>query len=225
MPRRFTLAALRTACKQQVDLENHGVISDAEWAGYLSRAYGELYTIVFECGLQYFETIGSLTTDGTNILSEMSDHLSTVSLSYVADAARGSHIDLRELHAQERSPLSGMTCDRARYFALVDDKIYLYPTPPTGQAYVMRYIPQPPDLTSYIDADLVDVVTPDGHDFLIWSVAVRACGKTEADPALAMREREQARERFTTSVQLRALNAPRRRIVDTGDDYSERYGW
>lgn len=119
-----------------------------------------------------------------------------------------------------------MTGDRARFYALVDDKIYLYPTPPTGQVYTLRYVPQPPDLTTFAGDDCVDVVTPDGHDFLIWSVSVRACGKTEADPSLAIREREAARERFEKSVQLRALTAPRRRIVAVDDEmYEDRYGW
>lgn len=219
MPRRRYMSDLVTACKQQVDLENHAVISDPEWKGYLSRAYGELYTIVFEAGLQYFEYSEDLTTDGTNVLDEVDDHLSTVNLSYLADASTGRYVDLQELMAQERSMASGRTGDRAYFFALVDDKIYLYPTPPTGQTYQLRYVPQPPDLVEYADDDVVDVVTPDGHDFLIWSVAVRACGKTEADPGLAIREREAARERFRDSVQLRAMNAPRRRVVDVDIDW------
>ena len=225
MPRLRTLLALRTSCKQQVDLENHTVISDAEWNSLISRAYGELYTIVFESGLQYFEYEATLTTDGTNMLSEMSDHLSTVDLSYVVDAASGSFRDLRELMAQERSRMSGLSGDSARFFSLVDDKIYLYPKPPSGQTYKMRYVPQPPDLTTYNDTDVVDVVSPDGHDFLIWSTAVRALIKTEADTRDAIGEREASRVRFAESVQLRALNAPRRRIVDDGDELDERYGW
>ncbi len=227
MPRRFTLDAIRTACKQQVDLENHAVISDAEWAGYISRAYGELWTIVFESGLQYFEYATTLTTDGTNQLSEVSDHLSTVALSYLENGTTGRIADLRELQPQERAGVSGQTGDRARYFALVDDKIYLYPTPPTGQQYQLRYVPQPPDISTFASDNCIDVVTPDGHDFLIWSVAVRACAKTEADPVLCIRERDAARERFTQTVRLRSLTAPRRFQVDMGvDDYeTDRYGW
>lgn len=226
MPRRIPVGTLVTSCQQQVDLENHAVISAAEWLSLVNRAYGELYTIVFESGLQYFEYAVTLTTDGTNMLSEMADHLSTVNLSYVIDATAGRYRDLRELMAQERSGMSGLNGDCARFFSLVDDKIYLYPTPPTGQLYQMRYVPQPPDLTTFASDTCADVVTPDGHEFLIWSVAVKACAKTESDPQLAMSEREAARVRFTESVQLRALNAPRRRIVDLGEDYeSERFGW
>jgi hypothetical protein len=224
MPRTFTMDAVILACQQQVDLENHSVISRPEWQGYISRAYGELWTIVFESGLQYFETSKQLTTDGTNVLLEMANHLSTVSFAYLVDATSGRYSDLRELMPQERASASGMSGSAARYYSLVDDKIYLYPTPPAGQVYEMRFVPQSPDLTLFDGDACIDVVTPDGHDFLIWSVAVRACAKTEADPNLAIREREAARDRFTTSVQLRALSAPRRMIVQS-DDFDEGVLW
>ena len=206
--------ALRTACKQQVDLENHAVISDAEWASYISRAYGELWTIVFEAGLQYFEYATTFTTDGSSTLDEPADHLSTVALAYVEPT--GHQYELRLLQPQEVSRASrmGSGSGRARWYALVDNKIRLYPTPPAGQSYELRYVPQSPNLATFAGDACVDVVTPDGEDFVIWSTAVRACGKTEADPGLALREREAARERFTESVRQRAMTAPRRLVVD-----------
>ncbi|WP_196299624.1 hypothetical protein, partial [Streptococcus pneumoniae] len=81
-------------------------------------------------------------------LAEMADHLSTVNLSFIVNATTGERRDLRELMAQERSRYSGQS-GTARYFSLVDDVIYLYPTPPTGEVYEMRYVPQPPDLTAF----------------------------------------------------------------------------
>ncbi len=219
MPKLIAMSALVTSCQQQVDLENHGVIATAEWKGLISRAYGELFTIVAQSGLRYFETATNLTTDGTNVLSEMVDHFETINLAYRAVASPAQYIDLREAMSQEQSMLSGQTGSYARWFALVDDRILLFPTPPTGQVYQMRYIPQAPDLTAYADATTVDVVAPDGHEFLIWSVAVKAMAKTEADPRLAISEREAARDRFTESVQLRSFSAPRRRIVDDGSDW------
>lgn len=222
MPRLFTMDALVLACQQQVGLENHSVISRAEWQMYISRAYGELWTIVFESGLQYFEYEEEFTTNGTNELEEPDDHLSTISFSYVENGTQ--YYDLRELAPQERARASRLFANsyaRSRFYALVDDKIYLYPTPPTGQTYAMRYVPQSPDLTTFDGDDCADVVTPDGHDFLIWGVAVRTCGKTEADPVLAKREYEDARTRFTESVRLRALTAPRRMQVQTDDDLEE----
>jgi hypothetical protein len=225
MPRLVTVDALVLACQQQVDLENHAVIERPEWLSYISRAYGELWTIVFESGLQYFETSQQFVIAGTNQLAEPANLLSAVSLVYFDPS--GVERELRQLQPQERSRAThlcggiGVGYGAARFYALVDDKIYLYPTPPAGQTYELRYVPQSPDVTGYAGDACLDVVTPDGHDFLIWSVAVRACGKTEADPLLATREREGARARFAESVRLRALTSPRRIVVDYEDEVSD----
>ncbi len=217
MPRRYSMASLMLSCQQQVALEHHDVIESPEWFSLISRAYGELYAIVFESGLQYFEYSTRLTTDGTNVLAESSDMMSTVSLSFLVASSPDKFRDLRPLQPQERSAMSGQT-GTARYFEMVDDEILLYPTPPIGQVYEMRYVPQPPDLTTYVDLDIVDVVTPDGLEFLIWSVAVKALIKTEADPRAAIAEREASRVRFTESARDRALLSSPKRIVDFGDD-------
>lgn len=226
MPRRIAMSTLITSCKQQVDLENHAVIGDAEWRGLISRAYGELFTIVAQSGLRYFEYTSDAVTTGTNELAEIADHFETVTLAYLSSVTPARYIDLREAMPQEQSMLSGQSGGMARYFALVDDKILLFPTPPAGQTYQMRYVPQPPDLSAYADSDIIDVVTPDGHEFLIWNVAVKAMAKTEADARLAIAEREQSRARFTEAVQLRALISPRRRIVvDDDPQDGEFFGW
>ncbi len=225
MPRRYTMADLITRCKQRVDMENHAVISDAEWKTLISEAYGELYTMVFESGMQYFEFTTDMVTDGTSVLNEVVDHMSTVSFAYLEDAVTGRYRDLRPLQPQERSQLSGRTGGAAVGFALVDDKIYLYPTPPSGQTYRMCYVPQSPELSAFETSDTVDVVMPDGLTFLIWAVAIKAMAKTESDPGLALREREGARDRFSTSVMLRAQNAPRRMITADDPDDAERCGW
>lgn len=228
MPRRYTMTDLILRAQQRCDKERDKLIGRPEWCRLISEAYGELYTIVFEAGLEYFEYAQNLTTDGTNVLAETPDHLSTVVLAWLRAGTTDRYVDLRELMAQERSSYSGVTGACAEFFALVDDKIYLYPTPPSGQTYQLRYVPQPPELVeTYQDADvLVDVVTPDGLSFLLWGVAVLAHAKSETDPQLAINRLEAARDRFTKSVQLRALNAPRRRVIDFGvDGDGERFGW
>jgi hypothetical protein len=219
------MSSLVTACKQQADLENHAVISTAEWKSLISRAYGELYTIVANAGLRYFEYTSDAVSNGTNVLAEVDDHFETVVLAYKYQDSPAAYRDLRELMAQEQSIHSGQSGQSARGFCLVDDQILLFPTPPSGQTYQMRYVPQPPNLGEYADADVIDVVTPDGLEFLIWSVAIKAMAKTEADARLAVSEREAARARFTEAVQLRALNTPRRRVLDIEFDPDERYGW
>lgn len=231
MPRRYTVTDLILRCQQRTDLENDLSVARDEWCRLISESYGELYTIVFECGLEYFEFAAQLTTTGTNTLAEIGDHLSTVTLLYLEDAVNGRYRALRELMAQERgrwSVANGQGGSRALAFALVDDQIYLYPTPPAGQVYELRYVPQPPELTEFVSGSTpfqVDVVTPDGLAFIVWATAVKARSKSEADVSLAIAEREAARIRFTESVQLRALNAPRRRILDFEAEDMTTNGW
>ena len=217
MGRNVSVDDLVLSCQQQVALENHTVIERPEWLRHISRAYGELWTITFESGLQYFETSQQFTTDGTlNYLAEPSNLLSLVGVSFIEDAASGAFADLRALQPQERSRASRLVgpWGAARFYAHVDDRIYLYPKPLVNQVYEVRYVPQSPDLMTF-DGDMcVDVVTPDGHDFLIWGVAVRVSGKTEAEAMLFASERNDARKRFAESVRQRALTAPRRLIVE-----------
>ena len=89
MPRRYTVDTLVTRCQQRVDMENHALISSDEWATLLTEAYGELYDIVSETGLEYWEFTESLTSDGTNVLDEIADHMSTVALTWLGDGTTG----------------------------------------------------------------------------------------------------------------------------------------
>src|SRR5262245_46129284 len=135
MPRKYTLNDLIQRCKRRVDMEGDPAIADDEWAKLVSEAYGELYTIVFESGLEYFEVAKQMTATGAQTLGEPVDHLSTVQVAYLIDATQLRYIALRELMAQERTIISGLTIasgNFSRAFALVDRLIYLYPTPPAG---------------------------------------------------------------------------------------------
>lgn len=235
MPRRYTVTDLIDRCQQRCDMENDGLIPRNEWATLVSEAYGELYSIVFECGNEYFEYTETLTTDGTNVLDEIADHLSTVELTYLVNGTTtGPRKDLRPAEAQERSRLSGRS-GPPEYFALVDDKIYLYPTPASGTVLELRYVAQPPELVE-IESDqsvLADVVTPDGLTFLIYCAIVKAQIKAEIDTSAAVAEREAARARFTESAILRAMNTGHHRIVDRhggmlegfGNGYSDDADW
>ena len=89
-----------------------------------------------------------------------------------------------------------------------------------------RYIPQATDLSSYADADLVDVVTPDGERFMIWCTAVKALSKSESDVQLALAEREQARDVLREWAVKRMLVAnPTRYVRDEYDGYADDADW
>lgn len=213
MPRRYTVLDIVGRCRARCDEigVDSGPIDDNGWAQFASEQYGDTYSVVAHSGMEYFEYTSSITTDGGFVYDEVADHLSTVNLSYVDSS--GQRRDLEEVMAQERSRLAGRTGDYATSFALVDDKIYLYPTPPAGQTYELRYIAQPPELTiRNFDETLmvVDVVTPDGLAMMVWGTLVKAASALEFDPTLAISEREAARQRLEEWAALRAFNQPRR---------------
>jgi hypothetical protein len=219
VPRRYEMSALVERCQQRADLENDGHIASAEWKALISEQYGELFNAVSETGLRYFETTATLTTTGATYVAEPEDHFSTLRLDYLVDGTvTGQRRTLDELMSQEQAVWSGHSgSSEARAYALVDDRIYLYPTPPSGQLYEILYIPQSPDLSAYADDDVIDVVSPDGEAFLIWGVTVKALAKSESDVRLAIAEREAARERLTAWATMRAFSQPRRLISGSFD--------
>lgn len=218
MPRRIEMGTVVERCQRRADLENDGHISDGEWLALISEQYGELFALVAETGLRYFEYTSILTTTGASYVSEPSDHLATVRIDYLVNGTvTGERRQLDEIMPQEQARWSGVTGSEARAYALVDDRIYLYPTPLTGQSYEILYIPQPPDTSSFASDDCLDVVTPDGESFLIWGVTVKALAKSESDVRLAIAEREASRERLTAWATMRAFSQPRRLVSGSFD--------
>ncbi len=223
MPRTFPMSTLVRRCQQRADREGDGHINDtavtSEWRSLISEQFGELYLIVADSGLRYFETTDTITATGAAYYAEPADHLGTVLMTRVLDAS-GARYDLEEVMVPEQSHWSGMTGD-ALEFTLIDDRIYLFPTPGSG-TYELRYIQQPPDLTTYADGDLVDVVSPAGEAFLIWGVAVKALSKSESDVSLAIAERDRFGAMLAEWASLRAYNGSRRRVVvRSNTDYAD----
>ncbi len=223
MARTFTLGELVTLAKQYSDQENSDFISDAEWRGYLSSGYAVLYSVLVESGARYFEST-SLYTMGTDPWLLPGDFLSKIGVDYLQDGtATGRRWALREAMIQERNLYAGVSgSGYASQYAMVGDKIKLNPTPGTGQVYMMTYVPQPPKLT---DNDTkIDVVTPDGEQFLIWYCVFMARDKEDSDVRSALRERENALARLTAWSTMRALNTPRRPMTDDMADLDDEHG-
>lgn len=211
MPRRYQMSTLVLKCSQRFGLDGDDSLS-AYWKGFVSEVYGDVYSTVAITGLRYFEFSLDTTTAGLAYISEPADHLSTVD-TVERLYPDGSRRRLRQLAPQQRANWAGQSGEAVRW-ELVDDRLYLYPTPPAGQQYTLRYIPQPPDLTSYADTDVVDVVTPDGEAMLIWGVNVLALAKSERDVTLAIQREEEARARLTEWAALRAFNDSPRHVVE-----------
>jgi hypothetical protein len=223
MPRRITMSDLRTRCIRRCDKENDASIALDEWNALISESFGELWGIVAESGLRYWETSTTIIANGSESYTEPDDILATIGIDHLeAGTVTGTRRSLDEIMVQERSRWTGNTGE-ARAYALADDQLYLYPRPASG-TYLWLYIPQASDLSQFADADVVDVVTPDGERFVIWCTAVKALAKSESDVQLAMTERDIAREALREWAVLRAFNAPRRRIIRDGDGHDEYWG-
>ena len=220
MPRLFAMSTIRTRCKRRADQENSTFIADAEWNALISEVFGELWSEVSACCQRYFETSDTVTATGAASYTEPSDHYSTIRIARV-DASDREYA-LEPLRIQDEAAFKGLT-GQARYWALVDDQLFLYPNPPSG-TYKWYYLQQPTDLSEYVDADLVDVVTPDGEAFLIWGVAAIALAKSESNASLALAKQEAARERLQYWAANRNLVDGRSRAVEGDDAWPGRFG-
>lgn len=210
MARAFTLAQLTSRCKQRCDLENSSLISTTEWQQMISSAFGRLYGELVKSGLRYFETTQTLTATTTALPA---GYLSTIGVEFVVDAA-GNRRALRELSYHDRSMYRAATGGESLAYALEGTNIVLHPALTSGQSYIHTYVPQPTDYTSSADSTSVDVVTPDGEEFVTWAVAVMALHKEESDTSVAMRERDLALARVQEWALERTLTTMRPRVTD-----------
>lgn len=210
MPRNVNLIDLVTRCQQRCDRENDPSISPTEWKTLISSSYGELYALIVDSGMRYFETSSSITATGAASYPLPTDHLETIGLDRVLNTG-GDTRELTEAMIQERNRWSGQTGDAVAY-AIIAQTIVLYPKPSSG-TYAFVYIAQPPDLSAAADSTPVDVMTVNGEEFLIYATAIKAHAKGETDAQLAVAEREAARIRVKEDAIDRALINPRRRMV------------
>lgn len=220
MPRLIEMGDLIRRCQQRADKvgDDHiGGDDTAEWHSLISEVYGaDVYCVVAESAGRYFEYKSTLTTTGVAYVDEPADCLALMGLDYVDSAGR--HYPLQPLEVQEEAFYVGASSgSRALYYTLVDDRIYLYPLPPTGQTYEIQYVPQPPDLATFDSDDCVDVVTPAGEACLIWGVAALALAKAKQDASFHTQQHEKYRERHNEWAVSRMLTEPHRQVVRLQD--------
>lgn len=219
MPRLFTVAQLLSRGRVIADAENDANITDAFLQTMLATVYGTMWGTVVEQGLRHVEKRATLVTAGPNpnVLAIPADHFATVRLDHL-DATLRSPV--REIMPQELDTYGQPTgsAQRASFFELVAGEILLYPTPPIGQSYELRYQPQVPDLTSVATSTSVDVFTHDGEGYVAWGLATCCRIRQEKDPRDVIREREAALARVATWAQERSFHQQRRPVVEPNDD-------
>lgn len=200
-------------------MENDDSISAGEWNSYISEVYGELYEEVARTGLRYFEYTEEFTTTGDGYVDEPPDQLAMVDCIELVLDASGRTRRLQPIRAQEHSYYAGLSGEPSR-FELIDDRLYLFPAPPSGTELTLRYIAQSPDLSEYADNQSVDVVTAAGEAFLIWGVAAIGKHKDDRFVDFAEQQKEKAKGRLIDWAATRLASESNRPFVDDeADDF------
>lgn len=225
MPRLVEMGTLLLRCKQRADKvgDDHiGGSDTSEWHRLISEVYGaDVFQVVADTGLRYFETTATLTTTGAAYVAESSNIAKVIRLDYID--ASGTRFPVRPIGPHDQVGLSALTGTVALFFAVVDDRIYLYPTPATGQTYEALYIPQAPDLSGYASDACVDVVSADGEACIIWGVAALAKIKASQDAQVYLQKQAEHRDRLQGWAADRLIAYAQSRPA--ADEYGERYGY
>lgn len=222
MPRRLLTSAVIERAQQRADMVNDDSIARAEWLSYASEVYGEMGSEVTILVSRYFETSTTIPADGSVSYDEPEAHHSTIRIVEVMDD--GTERPLRELEPFEEAAYRGRT-GIAEGWIHLDDQLYLCPAPSSG-SFKWYYAAQPTDLSSYADADVIDVICPAGEAFLIWGMAALAKAKGGKDPSLALQKQEQARGQLQVWCANHNLTDVRTRgPVDYADDDGRPSWW
>jgi hypothetical protein len=203
-----------TRFRQVGDFENDDSLTDAVLRMFASMVFGELWSEVANGAGRYFEATTTISADGSASYEEPEAHYSTIRVVYVD--ADGRETPLRELRQQDEPYAKGVTGEATAY-TLVDDQLYLYPTPSSG-TYKWYYLQQATDLSAYADDDVVDVVCPAGEQFFTWGVVALALARQQKDARMAIAERERARGDLQFWAGQRNFSEPKQRLAEVDDD-------
>lgn len=213
MPLRIRMDKLEERCRRRVDMARNQARDSAAFRAVISEVYGNLWTTIGAPASRYFETSTTFTADGSASYAELEGHMETVRMARVLDD--GSEIPLREIAPQTETRFKGKTGDAVAY-ALVDDRLFLYPKPSSG-TYTLYYVQQATELSEYADDDIVDVACPAGMSYVIWGVKVVIGDELEANIVTATRERDKWEEEVRVWAANRSPD-PKQRPADDTDD-------
>lgn len=214
MPRRKAYSFWAARAVKLADGEGDDHIAPAEVAECANEVYGDLYALVCGGADAYFQTTYTFTATGADSYDEPDDHFSTVCLELVSSS--GERSPLKKLLAQERylySPSNGWMGGEADAYSLIDDQIFLYPKPSSG-SFEMLYIPQPPDLTTYLDTDKVDVVNIYGEQFFMYGMAALIKSKSESDVRFFLSRQARAEEKLVEWAAQRSFHDGQQRFTE-----------
>lgn len=219
MARTFTLLQLRNKVRQRSDTEGSRLVSEPEVTDLINTAYAELYELLVQSGEHYFESTQPFTTAGsgtaTGTIPVNADFCQALRLDYLPDSQ--NRIRIPKVLASELD-LFTATGSLALGHRIVGSNIILYPAPPAGQNFELKYVPAAPLLVN--DGDLVDGVQG-WEELVVVHAAIKVGIKGETDVSELLRERDELRVRISTAAEDRQLLSTGR-VTDVGDPPYER---
>lgn len=143
----MTLAELRAAVRQRADMVNSEFVSDDELSGYINNSLYSLYDLlVTTYGEDYFAKEVEVVTDGSEFIDLPADFYKLLGVDVVVSGDQ--RVTLRQFNRMERnrsSWLGGVRVASPWYnvrYRLRAGKLWLTPTPSTGQTLRLIYVPR-----------------------------------------------------------------------------------
>lgn len=217
MARTYTRSELRTRIRQLADMESSRLVADAELNDWLDTALAEFYELLYQSGIAYAEKSKDIVTTGGDSYTLPADFLGFLKLEYRVTTSPLRYCPLRAVSILEDHKLTG-DGQQAVGYRLVNNTVQLYPTPPEGQLYRLRYVP----IFAKLTADSGNGGIVEGYNgweqLPVIDCVIKCLLKEESDAAPWFAERERLRERIREAAEDRSLTDGGR-IVDVSSDY------
>lgn len=226
MARKVTVTRMMTRARERADMVNSGFITDSELRGYISSSYTELYELLIQSGLIYFNPqTENIVADGSESYPLPDDYYGTMRVDY--QWSSNYWTELFEYLEPERTMFenvfSGGATGYATHWSVQGGNLVLLPAP-SGGTYRHRYIPAPADL----EIGNADQVTIDGvggwEEWVIVDAARKMLAKEESSTAHLERDLARLKERIEESALNRAWASPRR-VIDVRNRTDESQNW
>lgn len=209
----MTLATLRTAIRQRSDMVNDQFVSDSELNSYINQSYFELYDLLVQkYGDNYYVASPyTFTTDGTNQLFSLpSDFYKLLGVDLALSATNDSYVTIRPFNFSDRNRYAvpnfqsfyGVTNMRYR---LNGNKLWLTPTPSSGQSIRLWYVPTLTTLAS--DSDTVDGISG-WTEYIIVDACIKALTKQETDVSVYVLQKAELIKRIESAAENRDAGNP-----------------
>jgi hypothetical protein len=198
--------------RRRVDAERDtDFLPDAELISYINTSMKRLHRILAEAYPERFRKEVLITSDGSPSYDLPADWLGTIGVD--RQCSIDDYDPLYVLNEFERNRYPATTRATSRAYRALVGKLWLYPTPVSGQVYRHVYLPTPTPITA--SGDTIDGIL--GLEELIeLDVAVRITLKEEGDASAFAAERDRM-VKEAEDVALLANVMTARRIAVPGD--------